>query len=71
MSTTYTTIQGDTWDVIAKRVLGSTSYTGYLLMANLRKVDYLFFPAGVELVIPDVDKTIPSAPVPWKGARGA
>ncbi len=67
---TYTTMQGDTWDVISKKLFGSTSYTGNLLMANLRYNKYFKFPAGIELTVPTVDTTQPSAPVPWKVVSG-
>lgn len=65
---TYRTVQGDTWDAIAHRELGGTRYTGALMAANRAHHGVLFFPAGVELVLPEVveekreDITIP----PWK-----
>lgn len=65
---TYTTVQGDTWDAIAYRELGSTAHTGALMAANRAQHGLLFFPAGVELVLPEAkaakaeDITIP----PWK-----
>ena len=34
MANTYTTQQGDAWDVIAFRVYGSEQYTGFLMQAN-------------------------------------
>lgn len=64
----YRTVQGDTWDAIAHRELGGTRHTGALMAANRAYHGLLFFPAGVELVIPEVaeekreDITIP----PWK-----
>ena len=67
---TYTTIQGDTWDVIARKIFGDTKYTGNIIMANLRYMDYFVFPSGIELSVPDVDTTQPSAPVPWKVVNG-
>lgn len=27
----YTTVQGDTWDIIAKKVYGNEKYAGYLM----------------------------------------
>ncbi len=67
---TYTTIQGDTWDVIAHKELGDVKYTGNIMMANLKHHSYFVFPAGITLQIPDVDTTQPSAPVPWKVVSG-
>lgn len=68
--TTYTTKQGDTWDMIAKSQYGDTAYTGQLLMANLKYCDYFFFPAGITLSIPELDTTQSSATVPWKAVEG-
>lgn len=45
----YRTVQGDTWDLIAYRKLGSTDYTDQLISANLEHVGKLLFPAGVTL----------------------
>lgn len=65
---TYTTVQGDTWDQIAHRALGSEARTGELLAANRRLRAVLIFPAGVELVLPEgreTDRADISLP-PWK-----
>ncbi len=64
----YITVQGDTWDAIAYRELGSTRNTGALMAANRAHHGVVFFSAGVELTLPEVkevkreDITIP----PWK-----
>ena len=50
----YTTRQGQTWDMIAKEVYGSETYTGYLMQNNTDKLDIFLFSAGTELHIPDV-----------------
>ena len=52
--TKYTTCAGDTWDLIAYRLLGSCKYTELLINANRQFVDVFIFPAGVELNIPDI-----------------
>lgn len=67
---TYLTIQGDTWDMISKKTLGDTRYTGNILQANLRYNHYFIFPAGIVLTIPDVDTAEPIDTVPWKEAEG-
>lgn len=51
--TTYTTIQGDTWDIIAKRVYGSESYTSLLMRSNIRLIDIMVFSQGTVIDIPD------------------
>lgn len=62
----YKTVQGDTWDVIAYRELGSTNYTDQLMHANLEHVGTLLFPAGVMLRLPEIkEKTSRDLP-PWK-----
>ena len=52
---TYTTKNGDTFDLIAYQQLGSCQYVEKLINANRQFVDVYIFDAGVELVIPDID----------------
>ena len=61
-----TTVQGDTWDMIAYRKLGSTDYTDRLISANLEHVGKLLFPAGVVLRLPDITKKADGSLPPWK-----
>lgn len=63
---TYTTKQGDTWDIIAHRVMGDTAYTDKLMWANRQHLDYYTFPAGIVLTIPDVSEQPASTAPPWK-----
>lgn len=64
--TTYRTVQGDTWDLIAYKKLGGTRFTDQLISANLKQAGTLLFPAGVTLRLPEVkEKTNGSLP-PWK-----
>ncbi len=69
MSGTYRTAQGDMWDSIAYSQLGSVEYTDKLMNANLRYREYYFFPAGIDLTLPEVkpeySKTLP----PWKQVK--
>lgn len=51
---TYETVQGDTWDMIAKRAYGDEKYAGYLMESNRLLLDYLIFPGGVTLSIPEL-----------------
>ncbi len=73
MGKTYTTIQGDMWDSIAYRQLGSVAYTDLLMRQNLQYHDVYLFPAGIVLELPEVDtatdsegNTLP----PWKRVAG-
>lgn len=50
---TYETVQGDTWDMIAKKVYGDEKYAGYLMESNRLLIDYMIFPSGITLSIPE------------------
>ena len=52
MSRIYTTVQGDMWDMIAYKEMGSVDYTDDLMNANSSLLSYFSFPAGVMLTIP-------------------
>lgn len=55
---TTTTVQGDTWDTIAKRVYGDTLRTQELMEAreNVRLLDIQVFPDGVTIATPEVEE---------------
>lgn len=63
---TYTTISGDTWDIVAYKVYGNEMYMDKLLKANLEHKDTYIFPAGVVLSLPEMDLEIPQSLPPWK-----
>ena len=50
---TYETVQGDTWDMIAKKVYGDEKYAGYLMESNRLLIEYMIFPSGITLSIPE------------------
>lgn len=54
MAGTYTTIQGDTWDLIAYRLYGDEKYMRYLYEANWPYADTLLFSSGIVLSVPDL-----------------
>ena len=63
----YVTKSGDTWDWISYRELGSEKYSAELMDANRDKLEYLIFPAGVELVIPDIEEKKKATTLPpWR-----
>lgn len=64
---TYTTMLGDTWDSIAKKLYGS-EYKAELLMDNNRdKLSELVFDDGVELYVPEeVEEKRNSALPSWR-----
>lgn len=63
---TYTTVQGDMWDSIAFRELGSTAYTDRLMRLNPQHRECFTFPAGVCLVLPEPEAQVSSTLPPWK-----
>lgn len=63
---TYTTTQGDTWDMIAYKKLGSTDYTDQLMSANLEHRGIFLFPAGVKLRLPEIAEPPNANLPPWK-----
>lgn len=67
---TYTTIQGDTWDAIAKNQLGSEKFTDKLVAVNFEQRKTMFFSSGIVLNLPEVsteEQTTASEGLPpWK-----
>lgn len=54
MAKTYSTVQGDTWDLIAFDQYGHERYMKNLIEANYHLSDTLVFDSGVEVIIPDL-----------------
>lgn len=53
----YKTVQGDTWDIIAKKQYGDEKKLDVLLMANYALLDYVVFPAGISVYIPELNES--------------
>lgn len=68
MSKTYKTIQGDMWDSIAYKTMGSVAYTDRLMALNPHYTGYYVFPAGIVLELPEAEDmtAIPNGVPPWK-----
>lgn len=62
----YTTIQGDTWDIVSLKNYGTEKYVSTLINANLDHVEKVFFSAGVVLNIPKVETPTSSTLPPWR-----
>lgn len=65
----YTTTQGDTWDLISYKVYGSDAHQDLLIDANWSERERVLFPAGVVLTIPDLPSSRTVAPLnlpPWR-----
>ena len=67
MENTYTTKQGDAWDLIAFRVYGDVKYTGWLMQNNFPHLDTFVFDAGVILQTPELPESEQLANMPiWR-----
>ncbi len=67
---TYTTIQGDTWDLIAYKIYGAEGRATELMGANYRHLDTLVFSTGTVLNVPEIpDKEGDSLPG-WRTSSG-
>lgn len=66
---TIKTIQGDTWDTIAKRVYGDERNAQELMEAreNIRLLDYEIFPGGVTVATPELEEETAASDLPdWR-----
>ncbi|WP_313579557.1 tail protein X [Lacrimispora sp.] len=54
MMETYNTVQGDTWDTIAKKVYGAEKHLDYLMKNNFNLLDHFIFPAGIVVNTPSL-----------------
>lgn len=56
---TYTTVSGDTWDIIARAVYGDEFKADILMKerGNIALLDYQTFPAGIVVQIPETVET--------------
>ena len=62
----YTTIQGDTWDIVSLKMYGTEKQMHTLIEANPAHRDTVFFSANTILAVPDVAITTPSKLPPWR-----
>lgn len=53
----YSTIQGDTWDVISQKVYGHSLSMHHLIHANLDHIGVGVFSAGIKIRVPE-DETV-------------
>lgn len=66
MSRSYTTVQGDEWDMVALKVYGDESYLNELLKANQKYNNIVVFSAGVKLLLPEIEVKSTTILPPWK-----
>ena len=63
---TYTTIQGDMWDGIAKKVYGTENGMNVLLKANMQYRNTVIFLAGTVLTVPEYTVPVTDKLPPWR-----
>ncbi|HIX83156.1 MAG TPA: tail protein X [Candidatus Megamonas gallistercoris] len=63
---TYKTVSGDTWDLIAYKILGSEVYMEELLNANQEYKDFIVFPANINLTVLEITVPTVSTLPPWR-----
>lgn len=66
MAKTYTTIAGDQWDSVAKKVYGSELKADFLMDNNLPLLDIFEFDAGTVLNTPDLPPEESDTLPPWR-----
>ena len=66
LNNTYTTVSGDTWDIVAYKAYGYEMYMDTLIKANIEYKDTYIFPAGVVLTLPEIELTVSESLPPWK-----
>ena len=66
LNNTYTTVSGDTWDIVAYKAYGNEMYMDTLIKANIEYKDTYIIPAGVVLTLPEIELTVSESLPPWK-----
>jgi phage tail protein X len=66
LNNTYTTVSGDTWDIVAYKAYGNEMYMDTIIKANIEYKDTYIFPAGVVLTLPEIELTASESLPPWK-----
>ena len=66
LNNTYTTVSGDTWDIVAYKAYDNEMYMDTLIKANVEYKDTYIFPAGVVLTLPEIELTVSESLPPWK-----
>ena len=64
----YRTMSGDMWDIVAYKAYGNEMYMDMLIKANIEYKDTYIFPAGVRLILPEIDLEVSESLPPWKQA---
>lgn len=70
----YRTVSGDTWDLIAFKVLGNEKYFHRIIRNNLNLINIAIFDANIPIMIPNIEESfeteIPEEKLPpWKRGK--
>lgn len=63
----YTTSQGETWDLIAYKLWGSEYLLPLLLESNQKYRHVIIFSGGIDLIVPSIDTAIYTERPSWLG----
>ena len=63
---TYTTKDGDMWDMIAKKVYGNELLADRLLQANRGLAGVFKFDAGTVIIVPEIEDGEAAGLPPWR-----
>lgn len=69
MEMPYTTVGGDTWDVIAKKVYGDEYCADVLMQANPEQIGVFRFDSGIVLQTPELTEEQSGTRPPWKDSE--
>lgn len=64
--TSYTTVQGDMWDGIAKKVYGDEKYINILLRANPAYAEQEVLSGGIVIQCPQISVETTVIAPPWR-----
>lgn len=62
----YTTVQGDTWDIVAKKAFGNEKLMHLIIEVNPQHRATVFFSAGIVLQLPVVTIAPAQPRPPWE-----
>lgn len=62
----YTTVLGDTFDMIAHKVYGDSKQAIHIIEANIEYANIIIFSGGISLKIPEIEIVSPISLPPWK-----
>ncbi|WP_304086412.1 tail protein X [Maridesulfovibrio ferrireducens] len=62
----YTTIQGDTWDIIARKLWDRETMCSDLMNVNPDHAETIIFSSGIVLNVPEIETAVTVTTAPWR-----